>query len=43
VEFVLAGDERPGDSVVCVSCGASFLIKEQPSGDSKNWIVEDEF
>jgi len=43
VDFVLAGDELPGDSVVCVTCGASFLIKSQPSKNSDEWEVEEEF
>ncbi|MBW2713411.1 MAG: lysine biosynthesis protein [Deltaproteobacteria bacterium] len=43
VEFFLAGDEKVGDSVVCCSCGASFLIKRQGEEDSSKWDVEDEF
>ena len=41
VELLLAGDERRGDSVVCVSCGAPFTVTRLPSKEQDLELEED--
>lgn len=41
VELPLAGDERAGDEVVCVSCGAPCVLRGDPS--SSDCEVEEDF
>jgi DNA-directed RNA polymerase subunit RPC12/RpoP len=42
-DLPLAGDERPGDEVVCAYCGAPCRIKGRPDDEPKHWDVEEDF
>jgi len=41
VDLPLAGDERSGDEVYCVSCGAPCVLKGDPS--EADCVVEEDF
>lgn len=38
----LAGDERPGDEVLCTYCGAPLKLQGAPS-DEADWDLEEDF
>jgi hypothetical protein len=43
-DLILAGDERVGDLVHCMFCGASFLLRQQPRADDEaRWKLEEDF
>jgi len=41
-ELIFAGDEHPGDQVVCSYCGAPFLLTKRAEHE-KDWEVEEDF
>ena len=41
-DLIFAGDEHPGDQVVCSYCGAPFLLTKRAE-DEKDWEVEEDF
>jgi hypothetical protein len=41
-DLLFAGDEVPGDIVLCGYCGAPFTVKAQPTDDA-DWELEEDF
>jgi hypothetical protein len=43
-ELVLAGDERPGDPVMCSFCGSPFIVTRLAvSGEDTAMEIEEDF
>jgi hypothetical protein len=43
-ELVLAGDERPGDPVMCSFCGSPFIVTRLAvSGEDTTMEIEEDF
>jgi hypothetical protein len=42
-DLPLAGDERPGDEVICAYCGAPSRIEGDPEQDPETWDAEEDF
>jgi hypothetical protein len=41
-DLLFAGDERPGDTVVCGYCNAPFTVRKVESDDA-DWDLDDDF
>jgi len=41
-DLLFAGDEGPGDTVVCGYCGAPFTVRAVANEDS-DWDLEEDF
>jgi len=41
-DLIFAGDERKGDTVVCVYCGAPFTVRHVATPE-EDWDLEEDF